>query len=918
MLSEDVDTLPQRNPRDEAPEAAAQDGRQVGFREDVRSLLQRLLVSVVGDREPAVATFLRSGGALESFAEAQRIPALQAIGIWFQLLAIAQELTSVRARRELEQAGGADEVVGSFSNVVAEAAARGYSPQKVQEALDVLCVGPTMTAHPTEAKRVTVLEIHRRIYRKLTEIEQQRWAPRERDRLVDELRGEIELLWTTGELRLERPSVENEIDWGLHFFREVIFEATPQLYETVEVALRRHYPDEDLKVGSFMRFASWIGGDRDGHPNVTARVTATALTQNRTAAIRWHLNQLRRLAAMVSVSANVVDIPESFGQALETVLETCTSRTDIATRNAGEPFRQFATAMQARLEAALGDGGAQPYPSAAAFITDLRHLEEGLRQVGAHSAARRVVRPLVRQAESFGFTTVSLDARQNSTVVNRVLAELFETRGAGKAPKPGDAAWSRRIREGLRSGERPSLARRKLSDEARELLDLFGVIRDAATSRDGAVGAFILSMTRSVDDILAVYLLAQYSGLAAGTDGSGAIGLKVVPLFETIADLRAAPAILADLLEISVVRRSVREFGNRQEVMLGYSDSNKDGGFLAANWELSKAQKKLAALGARKGIRISFFHGRGGSVSRGGAPTGRAIAAQPAGTVGGVMRVTEQGEVVSSKFANRGTALHQLEILAASVFAHSLKSMDEEELRLSPEVEEAMEALTGMSQAVYAGLIAEPGFIDYFNQASPVEELALLKIGSRPARRFGARDISDLRAIPWVFAWTQNRHLLTGWYGIGSAIDAFVAVRGEPGRAMLQEMFERSRFFRLIIDEVEKTLYQADMDIARLYAGLVEDVAVRDRIYGKIASEYALTSRMVAQITGGTEFSTRFPAFRRAFDRVRPEMDSVHSLQVQLLQEVRRQAASSRPSRRPVNALLLSINCISSGLGWTG
>jgi phosphoenolpyruvate carboxylase len=352
--------------------------------------------------------------------------------------------------------------------------------------------------------------------------------------------------------------------------------------------------------------------------------------------------------------------------------------------------------------------------------------------------------------------------------------------------------------------------------------------------------------------------------------------------------------------------------------MLGYSDSNKDGGFLASNWELSKAQKRLARLGLKNKIRISFFHGRGGSVSRGGAPTGRAIAAQPAGTVGGSMRVTEQGEVVSSKFANRGTGLYQLEILAASVFAHSVKSPNEAELKDIPEFEEALEALTGMSQASYASLINEPGFIDYFHQASPVEELALLKIGSRPARRFGARGIADLRAIPWVFAWSQNRHLLTGWYGIGSALNSFVTVRGDQGRDLLQQMFERSRFFRLIVDEVDKTLYQADMDVGHLYAGLVADTETGERIHRKIAAEYALTQRMIGEITGGIDLSERFPAFKRHFDRIRPEMDSIHRLQVALLREVRAQAAGASNSKRAINALLLSINCISAGLGWTG
>jgi len=897
-----------------------EESRPISFREDARSLLFRLLLSVVSEREPDVAEVLNGAADLDTLATDRRIAALQATGIWFQLLAIASELAAMRSRRELEQAGGSDEVVGSFSNVVGQIAARGYSAEAVQEVLDGLCVGPTMTAHPTEAKRVTVLEIHRRIYRKLTELEQQRWAPRERELLVRDLKSEIGILWMTGELRLERPSVESEIAWGLHFFREVIFEATPQLYETLRGALRRHYPHYDLKVPSFMRYGSWIGGDRDGNPYVTARITAFALSESRNTAIEWYQGQIRRLATVLSASSNVVEIPEIFRSLLAVALERSGEGQDIAARNPGEPLRQFAAAMLCRIKALRGQGRSVAYPNEESFRKDLVALSTALHQIGGALIAERFVEPLLRQLDSFGFRTVSLDIRQNSTVMNRVLSELFAAAcPQSKAPLPGSPQWSERIRQGLHAGERLEIGRDHLTEETRELLELFDVIRDAVESAGNTpIGAFILSMTRSPEDILAVYLLAQYCGLATALDGSGTIKLKVVPLFETIGDLRAAPEIMDQLLGVSIVRRSIRDFGNRQEIMLGYSDSNKDGGFLASNWELSKAQKHLTRTGLKNKIKISFFHGRGGSVSRGGAPTGRAIAAQPAQTVGGVMRVTEQGEVVSSKFANRGTGLYQLEILAASVLAHSVKSADEAELKDNPEFEEALEALTGMSQASYASLINEPGFIDYFNQASPVEELALLKIGSRPARRFGASTIADLRAIPWVFAWSQNRHLLTGWYGIGSALNSFVTVRGDHGVDLLKQMFERSRFFRLIVDEVDKTLYQADMDIGRLYASLVSDPETGERIYRKIAAEFELTRRMITEITGPVDLSSRFPAFKRHFDRIRGQMDDIHRLQVKLLREVRTQDIAAPSPKRAINALLLSINCISAGLGWTG
>ncbi len=896
--------------------SALEQSRRIKFREDERSLLLRLLLQIASAREPEIAAVLSGRRSLVSLAPEQRIPALQASGVWFQLLAIADELLAMRARRELEQGAGVDEVPGSFASVIAQMAANGHSAQEVQATLDELCVGPTMTAHPTEAKRVTVLEIHRRIYRKLTELDQPRWAPRERDLLVADLESEIELLWMTGELRLERPTVEREIAWGLHFFREVIFEATPQLYGKLQSAFERHYPGKPVRIPAFMRYASWIGGDRDGNPNVTAAVTAHAMAEYRNTAIGWYLAQVQRLVTVLSASSNVIELPASFKPVLQTALDKSGQGQEITARNPDEPLRQFASAVLARL-VATHDGGAAAYLSADVFRADLNALSSVLEAIGGRAVARRFVQPLLWQVGSFGFRTVSLDIRQNSTVVNRVLAELFALTNPADPVASGTSQWSARIRSGLSQGERLEIDADRLSPEAAELLSTFSVIaRHNAGSDADAIGSFVLSMTRSADDLLAVYLLAQYCGLSTAPGSGGTIRLRIVPLFETIADLQAAPGILDGLLGVPLVRRTVRDFGARQEIMLGYSDSNKDGGFLASNWELAKAQKRLAAIGRKHKVRISFFHGRGGSVSRGGAPTGRAIAAQPQGTVAGSMRVTEQGEVVSSKFANRGTGLNQLEILAAGVLAHSVGSAGDGETKEAPEFNEALEALAGMSQASYAGLMAEPGFLDYFNQASPVAELSLLKMGSRPDRRFGASGIADLRAIPWVFAWSQNRHLLTGWYGIGSALSSFVAVRGEAGRELLARMFEHSRFFRLIVDEAEKTLYQSDMEIARLYAGLVSDSDAAARIYARIAAEYELTRRLIGDLTGG-DLSARFPMFKRRFDNLRRQMDDIHRLQVDLLREVRASNGTA-DQKRATDALLVSINCISAGLGWTG
>jgi phosphoenolpyruvate carboxylase len=374
---------------------------------------------------------------------------------------------------------------------------------------------------------------------------------------------------------------------------------------------------------------------------------------------------------------------------------------------------------------------------------------------------------------------------------------------------------------------------------------------------------------------------------------------------------------MRELLGVPLVRRSVRAQGGVQEVMIGYSDSNKDGGFLTSNWELYKAQIKLTRLGKEIGVPIAFFHGRGGSVSRGGAPTGRAIAAQPAGSIQGRMRITEQGEVVSFKYANRGTAQYQIELLAASVFEHTLKSEREQALAPTAEFDEAMEALSGAAQAAYRQLIDHPDLLAYYQAASPLEEISLLNLGSRPARRFGARSLSDLRAIPWVFAWSQNRHFVPGWFGVGTGLLTFLQVRGERGATLVRRMFDDSRLFRLIVDEVEKTLSYVDLGVAREYAELVPDERVRESVFGVIEEEYHRTVQAVLRISGDAGLAQRFPRFRRKLARRLPMLNQISRQQIELLRRFR-ESGGDRTQEEQLSALLLSINCIAAGFGATG
>ena len=890
-----------------------------------------LLLEVLKRRQPEIQAVFKNG--LDSLDPDRELllRGLQTQGIWLQLLNIAEENAFTRQRRRVEVLAGPDEVVGSFDRVLARAAAAGVDAEAVRRVLAEARIRPVLTAHPTEAKRVTVLEIHRRIYRLLVELESDRWTPREREALIQDLGNEIDLLWLTGEIRLERPRVEQEVAWGLHFFQETLFERVPELYDKLELALKRHFPEDTIEVPAFLQFGSWIGGDRDGNPFVTNEVTRTTLARCRRTALGCYRDRLDRLVRTLSIAAHGVNVPQAFLESLARRLDESGQGKEISARNPGEVFRQFLVCMGRRLDATITAAGfgeapvGAGYRSAEALRADLKELEQALIESGCAALARAHVRPLRSMVESFGFRTVSLDLRQNTSVTNRTLQAIWRLGHDGEPPDSGSPGWRDWL---LAELARPLDRLPEFEDLPPEAAETFELFRMAAEARGWldreALGSFVLSMTESAADVLGVYLLAKWGGLFSDAEGTESCTLPVVPLFETIEDLRQAPAILKALHAVPVVRRSLRRQGGIQEVMIGYSDSNKDGGFLCSNWELSKAQVKLARLHETTGIPVSFFHGRGGSVSRGGVPAGRAVAAQPPGSVRGRLRLTEQGEVVSSKYANRGTARFQLELIAASVLEHSLMTEDRGPggagggQARNPDFDEAMEALAGMSYAAYRRLAEHPGLVDYYNAASPVEELVRLKIGSRPARRFGAASLADLRAIPWVFGWSQNRHLITGWFGAGSALESFLEVRGAAGEALLKDMFESFPLFRLIVDEMEKTLLLVDLDIAWGYAELLADQALRDEIYGLVQGEYERTCANLLRITGEERLGTRFPNFRERMARRLPVLDQVGREQVRLIRRTREAKGAGGVRKGDLVPLLLSINCVAAGLGWTG
>ena len=897
----------------EQPSAAGLDSATASYAGNLIDLLAQQLRQVISQRKPEILPVFEGEKALPRDDNDLLLAGLQAWGIWFQLLNIAEENAAMRRRRVTESMRGLEHVPGTFASVIAQASAMDLSHREVQDLLDRMKVTPTVTAHPTEAKRVTVLQIHRRIYVILYRLEATRWTPREREALEEQLRNEIDLLWLTGELRLEKPSVVQEVKWGLHFFEQTLYERVPETLERLDWALARHYPGVKFSTPPFFRFGSWIGGDRDGNPFVNNTVTREALLLNRNAVLQHYEASLNRLFSQLSVSIHAIHPPAVFIKHLDSLLAGSGRRNSIEKRNPGEIFRQFVICLLEKVRNTEKKNTLSKfsYADAEQFIRDLKILEQGLQAADCAHLADSQVTPLRRQAEAFRFCTARLDVRENSTVITKTLGDIWQLQRQGETPPPADAPeWLAWIQAEL-STPVDQLPHFSLADRQSAMtFGLFQLIAETQRTLDrDAFGGFILSMTRSVADILGVYLLAKYAGVFSDSQAVENSPLPVIPLFETIEDLRKAPRIMQVLLKMPVVRRSVREQGGIQEVMIGYSDSNKDGGFLTANYELSRAQTELTRTGEKCRIPIVFFHGRGGSVSRGGGPTGSAIAAQPAGSVNGKLRITEQGEVVSSKYANHGTAQYEMELLAASVMEHTLKSMTEDQFKPDPEFEQAMDALSNLAYTEYRQLVEETGLVDYYQTASPVEELGKLRIGSRPDRRFGVGSLDDLRAIPWVFAWTQNRHHVPAWYGLGSAVEQFIRVRGSEGKKLLKKMYKRWPLFTLIIDEAEKSLAFVDTDVLLRYAGLLE----QEIISSKILREYKLSIAGVLMITGEKKLAEQFPRFSRKLERRGDILKQVGLAQVELVKRFREQGKQS-----DLVALLLSINCVSAGLGWTG
>ncbi len=862
----------------------------------------------------------------------------QAYSIAFALLNMIEENAATQARRRVEVERGVLQEPGLFGYHLLRLKELGLTEEQVALALPTVAVEPVLTAHPTEAKRATVLEHHRRLYLLLVQRENPMYTPLEQQALREQIKGELERLWYTGEIFLEKPDVASELRNAIHYLRNVFPEVLPLLDRRLQQAWQAVGFDPALLENAAhmpqLRFGNWVGGDRDGHPLVTAETTRVALLELRLNALLLLHQQLTELAVCLSLSERLKTPPAGLIEHIEKVAESLGDRGQEAlVRNPQEPWRQMVNLMLLRLPISVDSRhnghlweGAVTYRHAVELAEDLKLLYESLMAVDARRLAAADVAPVQRTVRTFGFHLAALDIRQNSQFHDMAVEQLMTAAGLDETDF---STWEEAQRIAFLTRElslhRPfTMPGMTLGPEAEAVLHGYRVLADHAR-RYGTegLGALIVSMTRSVSDLLVVYLFARDAGLAFATKDGLVCPLPVVPLFETIEDLEHSPQILADFLMHPVTRRSLAYQQAQkgldrpvQQVMIGYSDSNKDGGIVASLWNLYRAQETLAKTGVHHGVRVRFFHGRGGTISRGAGPTHRFLAALPNLSLQGDLRMTEQGETIAQKYANRIHALYNLELLAAGVMGETLRDRHSE--RVTPVAPAVMDRLAETSRQAYETLLQTDGFMTFFSQATPIDAIEASRHGSRPARRTGRRTLADLRAIPWVFSWSQSRFYLSGWYGAGSALETLQQQDAATFDVIRQYAFTWAPL-RYLFTNISVSILTADRDIMEQYARLVEETAVRERIMGSIRDEYARTRRVLEIFFDGA-LETRRPRIHRLLALRDEGLRPLHRQQITLLQRWRalQQEGDEDAAGALLLKVLLTVNAIAGGLRTTG
>lgn len=845
---------------------------------------------------------------------------LQVISIAYHLLNIVEENAAALGRRERERHLGLLHEPGLWGHGLQELLKDGFSQDEILEALDRVQVEVVLTAHPTEAKRPVVLRQHRALYEACAHLERTDWTSQERDAIRDRIKAHLERLWRTGEMYLKKPDVLTELDDMRDYLGVVFPEAVLQVRQRFRHAWSEAGLDPEVLRKSARKprllFGNWVGGDRDGHPLVTAELTREALARLRNEAIDRVRGLLNALADNLTLSDLFQVVPVALKEAMNTRRAQLNSKAlETLAPLAHEPWREFVQIMRLLLDDARTQIDS-PYTHPEALRDDLEILVASLETVGATRLAKAEVEPVLLHLETFGFHMAALDIRQNSDFHAKALSQLLQAAGFEDWDY---VQWDYEKRLKFLNRElkslRPIAPRRgPLGHEATAVLDVYGVIAEHIENYGPAgIGGFIVSMTRDVTDLLAIYLFAREVGLMQRDEAGIRCALEVVPLFETLDDLTGSGAILEDFVAHPITKR----YGTLpQQVMVGYSDSNKSAGMLASQWALNKAQRELSEVCRAHGRSCYFFHGRGGTFSRGAGPTNRFLEALPEGSLDGRVRLTEQGEVIGQKFGNLPTAVYNLELLTAGVTVATLKNSRAESV--TPRLHRIGEMISQFSQEAYKEQLESPGFIKFWSAATPIDALERSFIGSRPSRRSGKRSIEDLRAIPWVFSWTQARYYLPGWFGVGSALERLREEHPADYR-FLKKASKKWSFVRYVLYNAETSLASADLDIMKQYADLVPDAALRKAQFARIKGEFDRTEQMLEDFFGAPRAERR-PRLTRTLAMRAEGLRRLHAIQIELLREWRDLRAKRRNKEADalMPSLLLSVNAIASGERTTG
>ncbi len=867
---------------------------------------------------------------LKSLSGDQTVSVIRAFTYFSHLANLAEDRHHIRRRAVHERAGDTQE--GSIEVALSRLRWAGIAPKTISQTLAGSYVAPVLTAHPTEVQRKSILDAERDIAQLLAarddiQVRAQLYnsakdalTPRELAANEAQLRARVAQLWQTRLLRYSKLTVADEIENALSYYEATFLREIPKIYCDLETELGQ-YP-----VHSFLRMGQWIGGDRDGNPNVTAQTLRYALSRQAEVALRHYLTEVHYLGGELSLSARLVQVSAEMEALAERSPDTSEHRVD-------EPYRRALTGIYARLAASLKEltGGEaarhavapqNAYASAEEFLADLRVIEASLKSHHGEALAQERLHPLIRAVQVFGFHLATVDLRQSSDKHEEVVAELLAKARIEPNYAGLQEAAKRALLIKLLNDARPlRVVGAEYSAHTQGELAIFETAR-VMRERFGheAIRHYIISHTETVSDLLEVLLLQKEVGLMSGTlDAESRNHLIVVPLFETIEDLRNAAPIMREFYSLPGVAALVQRSGGEQDIMLGYSDSNKDGGIFTSNWELYRAEIALVELfdelATSHGIQLRMFHGRGGTVGRGGGPSYQAILAQPPGTVRGQIRLTEQGEVIASKYANPEIGRRNLETLVAATLEATLLQPTK------PATKAFLDAAAQLSLASmgsYRALVYEtPGFTDYFFNSTPIREIAELNIGSRPASRKASQKIEDLRAIPWGFSWGQCRLTLPGWFGFGSAVEAFINAEGKDPKsqlALLQKMYRQWPFFRTLLSNMDMVLAKSDLALASRYSELVTDARLRKKVFTSIEAEWHRTADALTRITGDKQRLAHNAALARSIKHRFPYIDPLHHLQVELVRRWR----AGQGDERVQTGIHISINGIAAGLRNTG